>query len=192
MVPPLHLILASGGASSSSSSSAPVALPPWFRVLLDDGTNLSETGPYEDLVTAFVGWCRSDPDLLDAFPGGFVNARAAPRQEYPYLRLTEAVLSDEETDDDREWELTFSAYASSDSAPDEQARRLVGYLLYRLDDKANRPPLRYDVWVEAAHLATGPSELNLLAPVNNLPCWRCDQAVRFRVVRDPDAQNVSV
>lgn len=131
-----------------------------------------------DFWESFVSWFTSDLELTAAFPGGLVHARAAPRQAYPYARMSQVDPQDPLSADDWPMETHLSAYAASDV----RARELALLMLRKLDDTAARAPLQAGGWVEASHQSTGRVELTPLGRASDGdPVWRADVDYRFHV-----------
>lgn len=142
-------------------------------------------GEPDDFWEAVIDWATTDATVTALFPGGVVNAKAAARQVYPFLRVSECEEQEALSADDWAMELHCSAYVEGS---DVAAREQIKAFLRRLE-AADRPALDYRGWRESGHLTLGKVEVTDLgrAPGSSgVKRRRADVLLRFFLVRNAD------
>jgi hypothetical protein len=148
--PVLMMLLQSAGFSPFDRNGAPLLLP-LFQALHFQGLAAPVSAYPEDFYVALVNWFLSDAGLTSAFPGGLVSSETAQAQVLPYVRMTPQEPQEPLSGEDWPMEAQFFAYASDYDV----CWRLGRYLTRKLDDTADREPIRYGLWTECGHKTMG-------------------------------------
>jgi hypothetical protein len=138
---------------------------------------------YPDLVPAIVAAFNAHANLPSAFPGGLVDAMAAPEEAYPYARFTLSEPQPGESAEDQRFTIAFAVYAT----PDDDAARAAGKLLFGwIDPNPGRSRFSAGGWTETTNRRMNPA--GELIPIRQTPdgtqVWR--QTVTYEFWAAPD------
>jgi len=173
-------------AAGVAPTAPPVALPcppPWYRTR---GPRAAAAPLPADFWVALLDFLNADPALAGAFPGGFLQGPAAPKQPVPYCRVDQAEAGALVTAEDYSYRPRFRVVAASD----DSAKALADLLTREVLASPARDPIAYqgpadpEPWVEAGVRLVPPAPPPAFAGYRDggAPVWRVDRSFLVNVV----------